>query len=96
MAAPAAARHSINHDQERGQGRPARGLQAPAAGSPESYAALGYRHLSLSELVDHLLRRMSLPGHLSPFYGPIPTYYLDQFLGAGQSPLDAYPSVNLG
>ena len=56
--------------QAKGLGRQARGPQAPAAGSPESCAALGYRHRSLSELVDHLLRRMSPLGHLSPFLRP--------------------------
>ena len=56
--------------QARGLGRQARGPQAPAAGNPESCAALGYRHRSLSELVDHLLRRMSPLGHLSPFLRP--------------------------
>ena len=56
--------------QARGLGRQARGPQAPAAGNPESCAALGYRHRSLSELVDHLLRRMSPLGHPSPFLRP--------------------------
>ncbi|MDE0463162.1 MAG: hypothetical protein OXH93_12170, partial [Caldilineaceae bacterium] len=61
---------------------------ADPAGSLSDYAALGFRYLSLSELFDFLLRRMSPLGHLSPFYGPIPTYYLDQFLG-GRSALRA-------
>ena len=56
--------------QARGQGRQARGPQAPAAGSPENCAALDFRHLSLSELVDHVLRRMSPLRHLSPFLRP--------------------------
>jgi len=39
---------------------------ADPADSLSDSTALGYRHLGLSELVDHLLRRMSPPGPLSP------------------------------
>ena len=63
--------------QARGQGRQARGPQASAVesllgqayptGSLIDCAALGHRHLSLSEFVDYLLRRMSPLGRLSPF-----------------------------
>ena len=55
---------------------------ADPTGGLSDCAAPGYRHLGLSELSDYLLRRMSLPGHLSPFYGPILTSYLDQFSGS--------------
>lgn len=40
------------------------------AGGLSDCANLGYRHLGLSQLVDHLLRRMSLLRHLSPFLRP--------------------------
>ncbi len=70
--------------QARGEGGQARGPQAPAACSPKSCAALGYCRLSLSELADQLLRRMYPLGHRSPYCGPIPTLYLDQFLGGRQ------------
>ena len=53
-----------------GRGQQARGPQEPAAGSRESCAALGYRHLGLYELVEYLLRRMFLPSHISPFLRP--------------------------
>ena len=56
------------------------------AGSLSHCAALGYRHLSLSKLVDHLLRRMSLLRHFfPPFYGPILTLYLNQYWGGRSS-----------
>jgi len=44
--------------------------RADLAGSLSHCAALGYRHLSLSELFDYLLRRMSPPSHISPFLRP--------------------------
>jgi len=43
---------------------------ADPAGSLSHRTALGYRYLGLSELVDHLPRRMSLLGRLSPFLRP--------------------------
>ena len=50
-------------------------------------AALGYRHLGLSELVDHLLRRMSLLGNLSPFQRPDPNIVAGPASGgAGHTP----------
>ena len=49
----------------------------------ENRAALAYCRSSLPVLVDHLLRRMSPLGHLSPFYSPILTYWLDQSLRRG-------------
>ena len=54
---------------------------AGPAGDLSHCAALGYRPLRLSHLVDHLLRGMSLLGHLPPFNGPKLTLYLDRTWG---------------
>jgi len=45
------------------------GRACPAGGLSDC-AALGYRRLSLSKLLDYLLRRSSSPGHISPFLRP--------------------------
>ena len=61
--------------QARGQGRQARGPQAPVARCVVPHSAVA-TSASLNLLITCSLRRMSPLGHLSPFYGPILTYYL--------------------
>lgn len=59
------------------------------AGGLSHCAAVGYRHLGLSQLVGHLLRRMSIPSHLSPFLRPNTNIIPEPALG-GRPPVNVF------